>query len=153
MLLGQRLGVRADVLADVIGSATGACWSCNTNNPVPGALPDRSPPSERDYDGGFATALMLKVRTLFGTVECDDIRTYGEHKTCACVCVHFFLQDMGLASESAAAAGVALPTGAEAQRVYAEVIERTPELARKDFSSVYLHLEKLGRAKANGGEA
>ena len=27
------------------------------------------------------------------------------------------------------------------------------ELARKDFSSVYLHLEKLGRAKANGGEA
>ena len=62
MLLGQRLGVRADVLADVIGSATGACWSCNTNNPVPGALPGKSPPSEREFDGGFATTLMLKVR-------------------------------------------------------------------------------------------
>lgn len=50
---------------------------------------------------------------------------------------------MGLASESAAAVGISLPTGAEAQRVYAEVIARSPELARKDFSSVYLHLEKL----------
>lgn len=62
MLLGQRLGVKPGVLADVINSSTGACWSCSVNNPVPSALPDKSPPCERDYDGGFATALMLKVR-------------------------------------------------------------------------------------------
>lgn len=61
MLLGQRLGVKADVLADVINSSTGACWSCSVNNPVHGALSEISPPSERDFEGGFATALMLKV--------------------------------------------------------------------------------------------
>ena len=59
---------------------------------------------------------------------------------------------MGLASESAASVGIPLPTGAEAQRVYAEVISQSPELARKDFSSVYLYLEKLAsKAKATSG--
>lgn len=62
MLLGQRMGVRPDVLAEVINSSTGACWSSSVNNPVPAALPGASPPSERDFDGGFATALMIKVR-------------------------------------------------------------------------------------------
>ena len=65
MLLGQRLGVEPAVLADVIGASTGACWACGVNNPVPGALPEKSPPCERDYDGGFATALMLKVNDVF----------------------------------------------------------------------------------------
>ncbi|KAI0064704.1 3-hydroxyisobutyrate dehydrogenase [Artomyces pyxidatus] len=60
MLLGQRLGLNAAVLAGVINSSTGACWSSSVNNPVPGALPDRSPPSEREYEGGFATSLMIK---------------------------------------------------------------------------------------------
>ena len=62
MLLGQRLGVRPEVLADVIGSSTGACWSMSKNNPVPAATPGIAPPSERDFEGGFATALMIKVR-------------------------------------------------------------------------------------------
>jgi 3-hydroxyisobutyrate dehydrogenase len=31
------------------------------NNPVPEALPQGSAPCTRDYEGGFATALMLKV--------------------------------------------------------------------------------------------
>lgn len=60
MLLGQRLGLDPAVLAGVINSSTGACWSSSVNNPVPGALPEKSPPCERDYEGGFATALMLK---------------------------------------------------------------------------------------------
>ncbi|GBE82381.1 3-hydroxyisobutyrate dehydrogenase [Sparassis latifolia] len=60
MLLGQRLGLDAKVLASVINSSTGACWSSSVNNPVPGALPDKSPPCEQDYEGGFATRLMLK---------------------------------------------------------------------------------------------
>lgn len=62
MLLGQKLGLDAPVLASVINSSTGACWASSVNNPVPGAVPDRSPPCERDYEGGFATSLMLKVR-------------------------------------------------------------------------------------------
>ena len=62
MLLGQRLGLAPDVLASVVNSSTGACWASAVNNPVPGALKDKSPPCERDYEGGFATRLMLKVR-------------------------------------------------------------------------------------------
>ena len=58
------------------------------------------------------------------------------------LCVRVF-QDMGLASESAASVGIPLPTGAEAQRVYAEVISQSPELARKDFSSVYKYIQSL----------
>ena len=61
MLLGQKLGLDPKVLASVINSATGACWSSSVNNPVPGALEGKSPPCERDYEGGFATSLMLKV--------------------------------------------------------------------------------------------
>ena len=61
MLLGQRLGIDPTTLAGVINNSTGACWSCSVNNPVPSALPEKSPPCEHDYDGGFATALMLKV--------------------------------------------------------------------------------------------
>ncbi|EIN07680.1 3-hydroxyisobutyrate dehydrogenase [Punctularia strigosozonata HHB-11173 SS5] len=60
MLLGQGLGLDPAVLAGVVNSSTGNCWASNTNNPVPGALPEKSPPCERDYEGGFATALMLK---------------------------------------------------------------------------------------------
>ncbi|TBU66003.1 3-hydroxyisobutyrate dehydrogenase [Dichomitus squalens] len=60
MLLGQKLGLDPKVLASVVNSSTGACWSSSVNNPVPGALPDKSPPCERDYEGGFATSLMLK---------------------------------------------------------------------------------------------
>ena len=62
MLLGQKLGLDPKVLASVVNSSTGSCWSSSVNNPVPGALADKSPPCERDYDGGFATSLMLKVR-------------------------------------------------------------------------------------------
>lgn len=61
MLLGQKLGLDPAILTSVIGSSTGNCWSLSVNNPVPHAVPDKSPPCEREYDGGFATSLMLKV--------------------------------------------------------------------------------------------
>jgi len=81
MLLGQRMGLTPPVLAGVLNSSTGKgvvlsvlyspsarlnlstgrCWASEVNNPVPGALPQGSPPCERDYEGGFSTALMLKV--------------------------------------------------------------------------------------------
>lgn len=60
MLLGQKLGLDPAILASVINSSTGGCWASSVNNPVPGALPDKSPPCVRDYQGGFVTALMLK---------------------------------------------------------------------------------------------
>lgn len=67
MLLGQKLGLDPAVLAGVINSSTGGCWASSVNNPVPSALPDKSPPCERDYEGGFATALMLKVLVMLIT--------------------------------------------------------------------------------------
>jgi 3-hydroxyisobutyrate dehydrogenase len=60
MLLGQNMGLEPAVLASVINSSTGACWASSVNNPVPGALGDKSPPCVRNYEGGFATTLMLK---------------------------------------------------------------------------------------------
>ncbi|KAF5373056.1 hypothetical protein D9758_001705 [Tetrapyrgos nigripes] len=60
MLLGNKLGLDPAVLASVVSSSTGNCWSISTNNPVPNSLPGKSPPCERDYEGGFATGLMLK---------------------------------------------------------------------------------------------
>ena len=66
MLLGQKLGLEPAVLAGVINSSTGGCWASSVNNPVPGALPDKEPPCTKDYEGGFATSLMLKVRVASG---------------------------------------------------------------------------------------
>jgi len=110
MLLGQKLGLDPAVLAGVINNSTGGCWSSSVNNPVPSALSGKSPPCERDYEGGFATALMLK--------------------------------DMGLATHVANLSGSPLPLGEAAERIYEDVLKRQPELARKDFSSVYQYLSQ-----------
>lgn len=45
-------------LYDTMSAASGQCWSLTTFCPVPGPVP--TSPSNRDYAGGFATALMLK---------------------------------------------------------------------------------------------
>ncbi|KAI0703576.1 3-hydroxyisobutyrate dehydrogenase [Cytidiella melzeri] len=108
MLLGQKLGLKPAVLAGVINNSTGSCWASSVNNPVPGALLDKEPPCTRDYEGGFATSLMLK--------------------------------DMGLATKVGDIVGCPLAMGEAAERMYAEVIEAEPELANKDFSSVYKYL-------------
>ncbi|KAF8894412.1 NAD binding domain of 6-phosphogluconate dehydrogenase-domain-containing protein [Infundibulicybe gibba] len=112
MLLGQKLGLNPTVLAGVINSSTGACWSSSVNNPVPLALADKAPPCERDYEGGFATALMLK--------------------------------DMGLATNIASESGSPVPLAQAAEDIYAQVIEHQPDLARKDFSSVYRYFATQG---------
>lgn len=56
---------------------------------------------------------------------------------------------MGLATEVAATKGSPLPLGEAAQNIYKDVVKRQPELARKDFSSVYQYLQRAaeeGRA-------
>lgn len=50
-------------------------------------------------------------------------------------------QDMGLANDVARQSGVQLPLGKVAMHVYKTVIEKQPELAKKDFSSVYRFLQ------------
>lgn len=57
-VLGERLGLEHQALYDVISTASGQCWSVTTNCPVPGPVP--ASPANRDYQPGFAAALMAK---------------------------------------------------------------------------------------------
>lgn len=52
-------------------------------------------------------------------------------------------KDMGLATGSGKMLNIALPLGEKAEEVYAEMLKRKPELANRDFSSVYKYLEEL----------
>lgn len=56
--LAREIGLDADTLHRISSTATGRCWSLNDYCPVPGPVP--AAPSNRDYRGGFAGALMLK---------------------------------------------------------------------------------------------
>src|SRR5579864_1093269 len=56
--LGEKLGLEHQKLFDIMSAASGQCWSLTTYCPVPGPVP--TAPSNRQYSGGFATALMLK---------------------------------------------------------------------------------------------
>ena len=49
---------------------------------------------------------------------------------------------MGLATDIAMASGSPLPLGKAAECIYGEVLNWQPELARKDFSSVYQYLHQ-----------
>lgn len=51
-------------------------------------------------------------------------------------------QDMGLATDIATTSGSPLPLGEAAASIYEEVLKRQPELAKKDFSSVYAYLQR-----------
>jgi 3-hydroxyisobutyrate dehydrogenase len=56
--LAERLGLDLQTFFDVASQASGQCWSVTTYCPVPGVGPVT--PADRDYQGGFASALMLK---------------------------------------------------------------------------------------------
>ncbi|ALE06707.1 3-hydroxyisobutyrate dehydrogenase [Arthrobacter sp. ERGS1:01] len=57
-VLGEKLGLTHQALFDVAANASGQCWSLTTNCPVPGPVP--ASPANRDYQPGFAGALMAK---------------------------------------------------------------------------------------------
>lgn len=57
-VLGERLGLSHEALYDVSSHASGQCWALTTNCPVPGPVP--TSPANRDYEPGFAGALMAK---------------------------------------------------------------------------------------------
>ncbi len=57
-VLGEKLGLDPQKLFDIASTSSGQCWSLTTYCPVPGPVP--TSPANRDYAGGFATALMLK---------------------------------------------------------------------------------------------
>lgn len=56
--LAKRFGMPAETLREIVSASTGGCFSMSSYPPVPGLLPNV--PSSRDYQNGFAAALMLK---------------------------------------------------------------------------------------------
>jgi len=56
--LARKLGLEDQTFFDIASKASGQSWSLTTYCPVPGPVP--TSPATRDYEGGFAAALMLK---------------------------------------------------------------------------------------------
>ena len=57
-VLAEKLGLSHQALFDVASTSSGQCWSLTTYCPVPGPVP--ASPANRDYQAGFAVALMSK---------------------------------------------------------------------------------------------
>ncbi len=56
--LGKNLGLDLNKLFEVISTSTGSCWAVNSYCPIRGIGP--TSPADKNYEGGFATALMYK---------------------------------------------------------------------------------------------
>jgi 3-hydroxyisobutyrate dehydrogenase len=56
--LAEKLGLDAERFFDIASKSSGQCWSLTTYCPWPGPVP--TAPSNRNYEGGFLSALMLK---------------------------------------------------------------------------------------------
>ena len=56
--LAEKLGLAADRFFEIASRSSGQCWSISTYCPVPGVGPQT--PADRNYEGGFATTMMLK---------------------------------------------------------------------------------------------
>lgn len=58
LVLGEKLGMDPKVLSQIFNTSTARCWSSDSYNPYPGVM--ENVPSSKNYEGGFACALMLK---------------------------------------------------------------------------------------------
>jgi 3-hydroxyisobutyrate dehydrogenase len=56
--LAEKLGLDAQKFFDIASKSSGQSWSLTSYCPWPGPVP--TAPSNRDYEGGFAVAMMLK---------------------------------------------------------------------------------------------
>ncbi len=83
--LGKNLGLDLNKLFEVISTSTGSCWAVNSYCPIRGIGPIS--PADKNYEGGFATALMYKDLGLAvdAAAETDTninfgIQTYEKYK-------------------------------------------------------------------------
>ena len=56
--MAEKLGLEAQTFFDISSKASGQSWSMTSYCPVPGPVP--ASPANRDYEPGFAAAMMLK---------------------------------------------------------------------------------------------
>lgn len=57
-VLADKLGLDRQAMYDVVSTSSGYSWTMNAYCPAPGIGPES--PADRGYEGGFASALMLK---------------------------------------------------------------------------------------------
>ena len=58
MKMAEKLGLDPQKFYEISSQSSGYCWSLNAYTPMPGVGVES--PADNDYNGGFATALMLK---------------------------------------------------------------------------------------------
>jgi len=58
LALARRLGLDSHKFFEIASKSSGQCWALTSYSPEPGLVP--SAPSNRGYEGGFASELMLK---------------------------------------------------------------------------------------------
>jgi 3-hydroxyisobutyrate dehydrogenase len=69
--MAEKLGLDLQTFYDISSKASGQNWSMTSYCPVPGVGPQS--PADNDYQGGFATALMLKdLKLAMGAAEAVD---------------------------------------------------------------------------------
>lgn len=73
--LAEKLGLDAQTFFDISSTASGQCWSMTSYCPAPGPVP--TSPANRDYQPGFAVAMMLKDLHL----AADAARSAGANVT------------------------------------------------------------------------
>ena len=56
--LAERLGLDGQAFFEIASKSSAQCWSLTTYCPIPGPVP--ASPSNRNFEGGFAGAMMLK---------------------------------------------------------------------------------------------
>ena len=105
--LADKLGLSAQALFDISSTASGQCWSLTSYCPVPGPVP--ASPANRDYQAGFAAALMLKDLTLAtDAAEATGAASLlGEHARAA----YQRLQELGMGGKDFSVAARALLAG------------------------------------------
>ena len=105
--LADKLGLPAQALFDVSSTASGQCWALTSYCPVPGPVP--ASPANRDYQPGFATALMLKDLTLAtdAATSTGAASVLGEHARAA----YQRLQELGMGDKDFSVAARALLAG------------------------------------------
>jgi len=77
--MAEKLGLDPQTFYDISSVSSGQCWSMTSYCPVPGVGPKS--PSDNDYKGGFATALMVKdLRLAMEAARTADASTpLGKH--------------------------------------------------------------------------
>ncbi|KAK9896022.1 hypothetical protein P389DRAFT_170959 [Cystobasidium minutum MCA 4210] len=123
MLLGEKLGLDPKILAQVLNTSTGKSWPSESNNPVPGVLPNS--PSSKEYNGGFGIGLMRK-----------DLELALEAEREAGIVVD------GGAGEGSKLKGHLSELSKAALELY-KTVEGKKEFEKKDFSVVYQYLKQL----------